>query len=648
MQEILSPDIVHASSLVNEDVTVTHMWMDKVLNKLTNYHLKNILKRSKAHAEIHVRRQEVTLYGVEADREALREELTKYFSIALKTMFREVDITKRSGGQRGQAMRALIRQYGPHLVRLRNSTGVDAITVDLKRGVLFIDGSEESYESLVCEIDEILKDVAKTSDSNGHNEVVIDECAACFCPPVEAHSKPYRLAACGHFFCLACLKDHVKECGSSKRFPITCPGCEESIMLCDIKTIYPNEDERQELYSAGLDAYVAGNVDGDIKFCPGPDCCMVFKFKTDGGSVNCEECGFQYCSGCGEKPHPYDMTCKEFQITQEETEDDVEQWMKATGADVKKCPVCKAVIEKNRGCNHMTCKMCKKHLCWRCLKVFDTEQECYSHLAKSCGGIFGEDVQRVAVAALEAPQPRRRLDLFMRRHLNGVDDVEFEDDALHQLDDEARALRQRAEAGVTRARQQREEILRRQGERQREMEVIRQQQREAEAARQAERQREAETMMRRYREVAAARREREARDIRERQERQEEIRRQAERQREMEAIRQQQREAEAERQAERQREVETMRRRHRQEAARLEREREAEAAFERRRLAVERQQRELEAIRQRRRQVEERQLQEVEARAERQRRDDRGNTFTRLFRRDKTAEPKKKNKCSIM
>ena len=44
--------------------------------------------------------------------------------------------------------------------------------------------------------------------------------------------------------------------------------------------------------------------------------------------------------------------------------DEDQEWIKL---NTKKCPTCKANIEKNDGCNQMTCFKCKYSFCWECL-----------------------------------------------------------------------------------------------------------------------------------------------------------------------------------------------------------------------------------------------------------------------------------------
>ena len=45
-------------------------------------------------------------------------------------------------------------------------------------------------------------------------------------------------------------------------------------------------------------------------------------------------------------------------------ENEYNKWHKRI--KVKLCPFCKSKIEKNGGCNHMTCGKCKKEFCWLC------------------------------------------------------------------------------------------------------------------------------------------------------------------------------------------------------------------------------------------------------------------------------------------
>jgi hypothetical protein len=47
----------------------------------------------------------------------------------------------------------------------------------------------------------------------------------------------------------------------------------------------------------------------------------------------------------------------------------------------KKCPECSHPIQKNEGCNHMTCR-CGCHFCWLCLENFGVQGMNYNISAK--------------------------------------------------------------------------------------------------------------------------------------------------------------------------------------------------------------------------------------------------------------------------
>jgi len=49
-------------------------------------------------------------------------------------------------------------------------------------------------------------------------------------------------------------------------------------------------------------------------------------------------------------------------------------------ATTKQCPGCQRPIEKNEGCDHMTCITCRHEFCWRCMKPWRTHgygRRCY-------------------------------------------------------------------------------------------------------------------------------------------------------------------------------------------------------------------------------------------------------------------------------
>jgi len=78
------------------------------------------------------------------------------------------------------------------------------------------------------------------------------------------------------------------------------------------------------------------------------------------GFVGCR-CGRRYCIRCGDYAHP-DRDCK--------VKMDDNRWLHKFS---KPCPNCGEAIQKNRGCNHMTCRRpggCGYEFCWLCRRKY--------------------------------------------------------------------------------------------------------------------------------------------------------------------------------------------------------------------------------------------------------------------------------------
>jgi hypothetical protein len=59
------------------------------------------------------------------------------------------------------------------------------------------------------------------------------------------------------------------------------------------------------------------------------------------------------------------------------------------------CPTCTTPIEKDSGCNHMTCPKCKKHFCWTCKKTLgDNYQKHFTDALGNDGRLAYESQSR--------------------------------------------------------------------------------------------------------------------------------------------------------------------------------------------------------------------------------------------------------------
>jgi ariadne-1 len=196
-----------------------------------------------------------------------------------------------------------------------------------------------------------------------------DTCLICFDDMDESLAMP-----CGHAFCQDCWSDfctNAVEEGPSCVMK-TCPqaGCPEKVTEDEFsKSLGASSATMQKFKSYQLRSFVESNP--LTRWCPGAGCERVAcalstaAMEAEGNVADCDSCLTRFCLVCGEEPHA-PASCKDLALWSEKcrNESETANWILA---NTKSCPKCVSRIEKNQGCNHMTCQRCRFEFCWICM-----------------------------------------------------------------------------------------------------------------------------------------------------------------------------------------------------------------------------------------------------------------------------------------
>ncbi|KAL4501745.1 hypothetical protein ABPG73_019882 [Tetrahymena malaccensis] len=203
-----------------------------------------------------------------------------------------------------------------------------------------------------------------------------------------------RLDQCGCLFCKECILEYIVNFCSQFEV-LCCPNHKDNPITLEDSYEIINCIEQDTIIEKKINDKIDGwkNLQDQLKFirCPTANCDSFFGrvYKLPNGTyldqsipqnIRCSEC---YQSFCLLKTDARDKNsfvhechqgnCENFQINQQY----IEQML--LNENGRYCPTCKAPIIKNGGCDHMTCKSCGTHFCWKCVQVFD-EAEIYKHL----------------------------------------------------------------------------------------------------------------------------------------------------------------------------------------------------------------------------------------------------------------------------
>jgi len=178
----------------------------------------------------------------------------------------------------------------------------------------------------------------------------------------------YSALACGHAYCNECyatyithkINDEGHECVNAR-----CPAEKCNLLLSGqlVTALVPEEKLDRYRTAANICRSFVDDSQG-IKWCRS-DCGRAIRAQTGVLGVKCE-CGTRFCFHCSEDDHA-PASCADLKRWLIKCKDDSEtfNWLVA---NTKACPKCSTSIEKNGGCNHMTCRntSCKHEFCWVC------------------------------------------------------------------------------------------------------------------------------------------------------------------------------------------------------------------------------------------------------------------------------------------
>jgi len=237
---------------------------------------------------------------------------------------------------------------------------------------------EEETSSL---IEKENNDKNDDDDTKSNNEI---ECPVCYEDFKEKDMIHPEHCSSLHIACRDCWQRHIEnEIKSEGNCVVKCihQKCFEPLTDKFIKE-FGGSDVFGTYLSTTKASYV--NRNENVIWCPNPKSCGRAVIYREG--VSCDircKCGYEFCFKCRALPHGT-ATCSHAKQWRE-MEKTIVAASKESGdskmtisdmtyllENVKPCPRCKNTIERNHGCDQMTCRLgaggCGHQFCWICLQ----------------------------------------------------------------------------------------------------------------------------------------------------------------------------------------------------------------------------------------------------------------------------------------
>ncbi|CAF3039456.1 unnamed protein product [Rotaria sp. Silwood2] len=224
-------------------------------------------------------------------------------------------------------------------------------------------------------------------------------CKTCY---VDKSLNEFYSLPCNHRHCLTCwrlyLESKISQGGNEQI--ISCPSrCNQIVDDDQIFQLLSNNERLKKRYQQILiNTFVETN--RLTHWCPGNACSTIVKLQsrlTDCAQmISCDMCKTIFCFQCLKQWHD-PVQCSLLQKWEKKNRDESMtcEWIVA---NTKECPSCHSSIEKNGGCNHMTCRKpgCGHEFCWICFGPWK------DHASRQCNVYHDDESNKNQVSARES------------------------------------------------------------------------------------------------------------------------------------------------------------------------------------------------------------------------------------------------------
>lgn len=192
------------------------------------------------------------------------------------------------------------------------------------------------------------------------------ECSICFEKTGDVFTPKH---GCKAYFCKECYKGWMESAIRDTATTVICPNgkCKQTLDNDSEVLPFVGEKERELLLKNMNDVFLA-NIPG-FMFCSTKNCQNGFIANPDDSFVTCPKCEKRSCVSCKNEYH-VGLTCEQYKAFLASKDDGFRQSEEFLKSKCKNCPKCSAPIQKDAGCDHMTCTRCKNQFCWICLKPY--------------------------------------------------------------------------------------------------------------------------------------------------------------------------------------------------------------------------------------------------------------------------------------